>query len=104
VAVLKDAAEKGWVWAKAAQGELVRSGCLQFVLAPAKGVVRRCDVALAIQPNSRDTSPRQGSKKVSRSRTLPAKGSRSPVITQGKILFLFYKRHIYIFYKIYFIR
>jgi hypothetical protein len=80
---LKDAAEKGWAWAKAAQSELVRSGCLQFVLAPAKGVVRRCDVALAIQPASRDTSPPLMLKKVARSRTLPAKGARSPKISHG---------------------
>ncbi|XP_065341026.1 uncharacterized protein LOC135940168 isoform X4 [Cloeon dipterum] len=85
VAVLKDAAEKGWSWAKSAQSELVRSGCLQFVLAPAKGVVRRCDVALAIQPSPRDTSPTQVSKQVSRSRTLPAKGSRPTNISQDEL-------------------
>ncbi|XP_059477215.1 uncharacterized protein LOC132197728 isoform X11 [Neocloeon triangulifer] len=85
VAVLKDAAEKGWIWAKAAQSELVRSGCLQFVLAPAKGVVRRCDVALAIQPSSRDTSPSQISKKISKSCTLPARTSRTPNISQNEL-------------------
>ncbi|KAF4525340.1 hypothetical protein B566_EDAN013196 [Ephemera danica] len=81
VAVLRDAVDKGWRWARAAQAELARSGSLQLVLAPSPGVVRRCDVALALQPSSEmGLGPR------SRARTLPASlRYRQPTISQDEL-------------------